>query len=176
MDVLPQIQPCTPEAYELIHQGLLAFTDSTQNGMRIDLDYCQKQTKILKSKIKINQKKFKKSDTGKLWRKIYPNYNFNSGPQLQTVLFDKKKGLGLIPNKKTKKDNNSTDNEVLDGLTDEIPEFRYYLKAKKYDKILNTYLGNFIKETVDGVMQPVGNLHTTVTLRTSVICRVKGSF
>jgi DNA polymerase-1 len=167
-EVLPQIQPCTPEAYELIHQGLLAFTDSTQNGMRIDLDYCQKQTKILKSKIKINQKKFKNSSTGKLWRKIYPNYNFNSGPQLQTVLFDKKKGLGLIPNKKTKKENNSTDNEVLDVLSDEIPEFRYYLKAKKYDKILNTYLGNFIKETVDGVMRPVGNLHTTVTFRSSM--------
>jgi DNA polymerase-1 len=165
--VLPQIQPCTPEAYELIHQGLLAFTDATQNGMRIDVDYCKKQTKILKSKIKLNQKKFKESDTGKLWRRIYPNYNFNSNKQLSTILFDNK-GLGLKSNKETKKGNTSTDNEVLEGVSKTIPEFEYYLKAKKYDKILNTYLGNFIKETVDGVMRPIGNLHTTVTFRSSI--------
>jgi ribosomal protein S8 len=71
MDVLPQIQPCTPEAYELIHQGLLAFTDSTQNGMRIDLDYCQKQTKILKSKIKINQKNIRVY----LWCYLCPKFD-----------------------------------------------------------------------------------------------------
>lgn len=167
-NILPQIQPCEPEAYQLIHDGLLAFTDASQNGMRIDLDYCKKQTKVLNSKIKLNLKKFKKSDTGKLWRKIYPNYNFNSGPQLQTVLFDKKKGLGIKSKKKTKKDNDSIDNEVLESLSKDIPEFKFYLKAKKYDKILNTYLGNFIKETVNGVMRPNGNLHTVVTFRSSM--------
>lgn len=166
-DLMPVIKPCTPEAYDLIHQGLLAFTDASQNGMRIDIPYCQKQSKILKAKIKLNNTKFKNSDTGKLWRKLFPNYNFNSGPQLSTVLFDKKKGLGIKANKKTKKDNDSTDNEVLNTLSEKIPEFKYYLKAKKYDKILNTYLGNFIKETVNGMIHPSFNLHTVVTFRSS---------
>ncbi len=164
--IMPQVKPSTPKAYNLIHKGLLAFTDASQNGMRIDIKYCKKQTKILKAKIKSNQIKFRNSSTGKLWKKLYLAPNFNSNPQLSEVLFSKK-GLGLKSAKKTKKENNSTDNEVLNKLTDQIPELKYFLNAKKYDKILNTYLLNFIKETVNGVMHPGFSLHTVVTGRSS---------
>jgi len=166
-NVMPQVKPCTPEAYQLIHEGLLAFTDASQQGMCIDTDYCKKQSKILKAKVRLNQKKFEQSDFAKIWKKAFPNPNYNSNPQLQTVLFDKKKGLGLPVNKKTKKENASTDNEVIESLIPNIPELNYFVKAKKYDKILSTYLGNFIKETVNGVMRPGFALHTTVTYRSS---------
>ena len=88
--VMPQVKPCTPEAYQLMHDGLLAFTDASQQGMRIDIQYCKKQTKILKAKIKLNQKKFSESKMGKMWSKLYPKYNYNSGPQLKNVYSVKK--------------------------------------------------------------------------------------
>jgi DNA polymerase I len=164
---MPQVIPCTPDAYQLMHEGLLAFTDATYQGMRVDTLYCKKQSKILNAKIKLNQSKFKKSETGKLWHKLFRTPNYNSGPQISTVLYDKEKGLGLQVIKETDKGNPSTDNEVIELFNKELPELKYFIKARKYEKILSTYLGNFIKETVDGVMHPGYSLHIPRSFRSS---------
>lgn len=164
LSTISQIKPSTQEAYDLMHDGLLAFTEASRQGMQIDLGYCKKQSKILKAKIKISKKRFMKSETGKIWKKHYRNPNLNSGPQLQSVLYDH---LDIPVTKTTDKGNPSVDNEVLEGLVQDIPEIKYLSKIFKYEKIKNTYIDGFIKEQVNGIIHPGFSLHIPRTFRSS---------
>ena len=39
------------EAYNLLHQGTLAFARAEQQGMRIDVEYCERKKTLLTKKI-----------------------------------------------------------------------------------------------------------------------------
>jgi len=161
---IQQIKPTTPEAYNLIHEGLIAFAEASRQGIKINVPYYIKQKKILGAKVKISKKKFYESKTGKLWKKTYPNINLDSGPQLSDILYNK---LGLEVTKQTDKGNPSVDAEVLQGLKEELPEIEHLLNIKKYEKTRSTYIDNFIKEQVNGRIHPGFSLHIPRTFRSS---------
>jgi DNA polymerase-1 len=59
----------------------------------------------------------------------------------------------------------STDEEALQSLN--IPEMDGLLRIRKLKKMRDTYLHNFISESVDGFIHPFFNLHIATTYRSS---------
>ena len=156
--------PSTKEAHKLVHEGLLTLSRASQYGMCVDVDYCNKTNERLAKKIKRYEKKFLKTATGKLWNKLYSNPNLNSDDQLKDVIYDH---LKLECPKKTTKGNKSVDNEVLEIITDELPEIEILNKLRKYKKVQGTYIQGYLKEQVNGIMHTNFNLHTTISYRSS---------
>jgi DNA polymerase I - 3'-5' exonuclease and polymerase domains len=65
----------------------------------------------------------------------------------------------------TAKGKPSVDEKTLGSI--DIPFVKEYLKYKKLQKVLGTYLKGIHREVVDGYLHPFFNLHTTVTFRSS---------
>lgn len=158
------IKPTTPEAYKLIHEGMLTLTEATRQGICINVPYCKKQIKRIKSKIKISEKKFFESKIGRLWKKTYKTPNLNSDPQLRNIIYSK---LDAKVTKTTSKSENpSTDKETLDSLKKDIPELHYLLEMRRYKKG-HDVIDGFLKEQVNGIIHPSYATHTTVSFRSS---------
>lgn len=156
-------QATQKDAYNLLHEGVLAFSRAEQQGIRIDLDYCRRAQKELTSQIKEIEKRFYKTKFFQHWNKATrgkPNINSNS--QLGWFLYKVKK---LKPAKTTVTGLGSTDEEALESL--DIPEIKDLLRIRKLKKVRDTYLKGFIKEQVNGYIHPNFNLHTARTYRSS---------
>lgn len=158
------IKATAQDAKQLMHNGILALGEASQYGMKMDTEYCEKTFKKLTIKIKKKQKRFWKTKTGKLWKRLYPSPNMNSDTQLRDILFNQ---LNTKSVKKTKKGGQSVDNTVLTVLVKSNPDLNYLLDIRKIDKVCNTYILGFLNETVDGLMHPFFHLHTVVTYRSS---------
>lgn len=157
------IHPNTRQAYQLMHQGILALADAEQQGFLIDLDYCAVKKKQLTKKIEALEKEFMETQFYKDWRKAKQDVpNISSNNQLGWFLYKVKK---IIPPKQTTSGQGATDEEALSQL--DIPELRLLLQARKLKKIRDTYLEAFTREQVDGVVHPFFNLHTVRTYRGS---------
>ena len=66
-----QLTPNLPEAYRLVHEGILAFARAEQEGMRIDVDYCLKKKEYLTKKIERLDKKLRGTKFYIHWQKVY---------------------------------------------------------------------------------------------------------
>jgi uracil-DNA glycosylase family 4 len=149
--------------YKLIHDGILALARAEQQGMRIDVDYLNKQIRKLDRKIPRMEKQIFESDLIKEWRAKYnQKFNLKSPVQLADMLYNER---GLLPAKRTETGKGSTDEESLRALG--IEEIDKLLDIRKLQKVKNTYLKNFLREQINGFMHPFFNLHTVVTYRSS---------
>lgn len=158
-----EIKANSTEAYNLMHQGVLALFRAEQQGFRIDVDYCNRKIKHLERKIERAEQKFKESDFYKDWKRaLQTTPNPDSPDQLQKYLYEVKK---LKPSKTTKTGKGSVDEEALTLLN--IPALNFLLEGKKLKKIKDTYLGAFMREQVDGFIHPFYNLHIARTYRSS---------
>lgn len=80
--------PLNDRGYDLLHKGTLAFARAEQQGMRIDVEYCNKAKKDIDVRIIELEQKFKKSNLYGAWKKAYRSVNTNSSHQLAHVLYD----------------------------------------------------------------------------------------
>jgi len=151
------------DAYQLIHDGILAFGRAELAGMRVDLEYMRREKKRLTYRIEKLKKVILATKLGKDWKKKYgQSFNINSGLQLRNLLY---KDYKLKTKHLTKTGMGKTDDESLSELNIEgIPEL---LKMRKLLKIRDTYLEAFLREQVDGYIHPFFNLHNVVTFRSS---------
>jgi len=158
-----QINATTKDAYNLLHEGTLAFARAEQVGLRIDVKYCERQKVILDKKINRLKTKFEETKFGQKWKQIYgAKFNLNSNPQLSYCLY---KVLKIKPIKVTATGKGSTDEEALSSLG--MPELDILLQIRKLAKIKDTYLDSLIREQVRGIIHPFFNLHTVRTHRSS---------
>ena len=151
------------DAYDIFHNASQVFVTMETNGIRIDKDKVEENIKECKRQQKRYAKKVMKTEEGKKWQEIYgSDMNLFSGKQLSHILYKEMKYPVI---KRTDKGLPATD---VDALTDMKTKFTgYYVKMKQLDKIIGTYLGNFLKEEVNGRIHPFFNLHTTKSMRTS---------
>jgi len=157
------IKPSKADAYKFFHEGVLAFNRAEEQGLRIDLEYCERVQKELSEEIKTILKGFYQTRFYKDWnRSTKGKPNINSNSQLGHYLYKVKK---LEPPKTTETGQGSTDEEALESF--DIPEIKDLLRVRKLKKIRDTYLKGFIKEQVDGYIHPNFNLHTVRTFRSS---------
>lgn len=151
------------EAYQLLHNGVLAFARATHQGFRIDMDYCQRVQDMLTNDIKNLEDQFYESSLYKTWKATFQGKtNIESSQQLAYVLYSV---LKHKPQKYTPSGIGSTDESALEALN--IPELELRLSAKKKKKVRDTYLSNFIREQCNGYIHTSYNLHIVRTYRSS---------
>ena len=158
-----EIQPNTEAAYKLMHDGILALARAERQGMRIDMEYCERKHAHITRKIERMEKQFRETKFFKHWQHSSKSaVNIFSGPQLGRFLYSVKK---LQPAYTTASGQGSTDEEALQQLN--IPELNALIEIRKLKKIRDTYLEGFMKEQVDGYIHPFFNLHLVRTFRSS---------
>jgi DNA polymerase I len=157
-----KINPRTRDAYELLHDGILAFAKAERQGICVDVNYIQHKKQHLTKKIERLEQKFKDSKFYKHWQHVNKNPNFYSDKQLAHFLYDVKK---IKPVKTTaKSEQGSVDNESLRKLN--ILELDILLQIKKVKKIYDV-LDGFEREQVNGILHPFFNLNLVRTFRSS---------
>lgn len=157
------LNPNTKAAYQLLHDGILAFARAEQQGIRIDMEYAERKKQHLTRKIDRLVTKFEQTKFYRHWEdhsKSKPN--INSPVQLGHFLYNVKK---LKPIKLTPSGKGSTDEDSLTQLN--IPELNDMLKIRKLKQLRDTFLEGFIREQVNGYIHPFFNLHLVITYRSS---------
>lgn len=162
--MIVQPHPNSKQAYRLLHQGILAFSDAEHQGIRIDLEYCESMEQKINEEIKEISGKLLKTKFYRHWQHTLGGKkpNMNSNAQLGRYLYKTKK---LTPLKKTVTGQGSTDEEALMQLN--IPELNQVLRIRRLKKIRDTYLKGFVKEQVNQYIHPNFNLHIVRTFRSS---------
>ena len=160
-----QLSPTTKNAYQLVHEGVLALQKATKNGMRVDVEYCRQKIDTLSTAIEKHRERFWKTEVGRVWKNIYrEKRNINASLQIQKVLFDE---LGIKPIKFTDTGKPAVDLDVLINLAEtRLKEIRHILKIRKYTKTRD-YLKGILREQVNGILHPFFLLHLVRTYRSS---------
>lgn len=174
--------PKTKEAYQLLHNGILALSAAERQGMCVDVEYCHDISDHLERQVKYLEKRLMKSEFITDWRRAFgTSFNHGSGAQLAVMLYSPEY-LNIEPIKYTdskcpkcrgkgcgfchgRGENPSVDEEALQATG--VPEIEDLLRIRELKKAKDTYIGNFLKEQVDGVLHPNFNLHITRTYRPS---------
>lgn len=159
----------TMDGYDLLHEGSEALADVEENGMMVDVEYCLKQQKHLKRRIEYLEEKVQRSDIVMLWKKKYRGkFNMDSDQQMADILFKQLGYEAKIFTKGLDKNGDpkpSVSEEALVQL--DIPMVKDIIQIRRLKKALNTYIGNYVRESVDGVLRPFFHLHTVTTFRGS---------
>lgn len=158
------IIPDLRKGYGLLHQGVLALAKAERQGMRIDIEYCERKKKELTEEIERVEEKFKSTKFYRHWKHSRGGKepNINSNPQLAHFLYKVKK---INPAKLTVTGEGSTDEDALKQLG--IKELYYLLRIRKLKKLRDTYLDAFVREQINGILHPFFHLHTAKTYRSS---------
>lgn len=157
------ITPASLDAYKLLHNGILALSDAEISGVCVDVDYCKSKIIHLDKQKNRCERKFEESKFVQDWKKRYGlKFNMNSNTQLGCMLFDVYKFKSY---KKTKTGKPSTDEEALQQI--DLPAIQHLLRMKKIKKNKDYLLG-FLREQVNGVINPFFNLHNVITYRSSM--------
>jgi DNA polymerase-1 len=152
----------TREAYNLLHEGVLAFARAEQQGFRVDLEAVKQKKAHIARKIQRFEDKFKETDFFKEWqRSSSKNVNINSHKELKDFLYKVKK---LHPPKTTESGLGSTDEESLKQLG--IPELDLLLEKVRFKKPFDV-LSGFEREQVNTYIHPFYHLHFVTTYRSS---------
>ena len=158
-----KIKATRADAYQLVHNGILALARAERQGIRIDTEYCRKKRQHLARKIDFLEKKVKSTKFYRRWRHIYgAKTNIHSNHQLARILY---KEMKIEPPKVTESGQGSTDEGALEQI--DVPELKTILQIRKLSKIKETYLGAFVREANNGWLHPFFNLHTVKTHRSS---------
>jgi DNA polymerase I-like protein with 3'-5' exonuclease and polymerase domains len=158
-----KINPRTYEAYQLLHDGTLAFCRAEQQGLRLDSEYAERKKTQITRRIERMEKEFKSTEFFDEWVKARKGkINIYSGTQLRDFLYIVKK---YKPEHLTDSGLGATDEDALGSLG--IPELTNLIEIKKLKKVRDTYLEGFTREQVDGYIHPFFNLHLVSTFRSS---------
>lgn len=155
--------PSNYQAYRLLHEGSEALADVEEYGLRINTRYCEKKQKQLKKEIKERIEELDKFKEIKIWKKTYgKKFNLDSDQQLAKILFEKMKYKSEV---ETAKGNASVSAEALEKLN--IPVVKNLIKIRQLKKVKDTYLQNYLRESVDNVLHPFFHLHIAKSFRSS---------
>lgn len=157
------MRPTTQTAYELFHNGMLAFADIQENGMTLDLEYAKKAFITLGEELEVLVTELDSMEEGLIWKKIYgKTKSYDSNPQTAKVLFEE---CGYESVDVTASGKPSTNADAL--MKVKTPFIEKLIEWRKLGKARNTYIGGLLKEQVDGIVHPNFNLHFAKTFRSS---------
>jgi DNA polymerase-1 len=155
--------PFSLEAYQLMHDGALAFSDIEQTGIRVDTGYLKKQYASLTDQLTATEKTLWRMPEMRQWKsKFGDKTNTDSTTQLSAILF---KVLDYRPTKATARGNAAVDDEVLRRIG--TPFTKTILAKRKLIKVRDTYITGLLREQTDGYLHPSFNLHLVQTFRSS---------
>jgi DNA polymerase I len=153
-------QQATPAAYQLLHEGSIAFARMEAAGLRVDTAYLSQKIKDVTHQIEEMKQEQKKAPEYKLWVKHYgESMKLGSRPQLGKVIFD------LLGHKRNPFMEGKNDTASFEHL--QLPFVQNYQKIERLKKALATNLKGIQKEVVDGYLHPFFDLHTVESYRSS---------
>lgn len=155
--------PINDGAYQLLHEGALAFERAENFGIKIDVEYCKKQEKLLSRKMIKDETKLEQSEIGRKWKEYKGRIAWSSDNELSTLLF---KIMKLEPHKLTDKGNPSLDDESLEALGEKVQGLNLISSLRRNRKLKNTYISGLLREQVDGILRPFFQFNPT-TYRSS---------
>jgi DNA polymerase-1 len=159
---LSDLRP-TQRAYDLFHDGVLAFSEMEEEGIPVDVKYYQDTSVKLEKRISFIEKQLLRTPEALLFKsKEGRDIKLNSPDDLKKLLFQY---LGIPSTKKTILDNDSVDKDVLDSI--DLPFAKDLVKKRKLDKLKATYLDGILDIQVYGRIHPNFNLHLVRTYRSS---------
>lgn len=155
------------KANVLFQEGIQAFADMQQTGIRADINYYLKKNTQLGRQITKLESELDSSEESELFlNKMGTKLSWTSNQQISSLLF---KCLNIRSTKQTKLGNDSVDAEALDDYLDKVPILQKLKDKRKLEKLKGTYLAQFMREIEDdGRIYPISNLHMARTFRSSV--------
>lgn len=151
------------DALRLLIEGAKALACVEHNGIAIDVAYLNDTLLSINSQIQTLEQSLQRDPLWKEWVKKYgEKAKLGSTDQLGQLLFVDLKYpcTEYTPTGKPKADENAIERVPLQFTKD-------YIHLKKLQKMKGTYLNGIKRETVDGFLHPVFNLHTVDTYRSS---------
>ena len=156
------------KAYNLMHEGALAYSEVEKNGIKLDMRLAKRFDDEWGERLETLKEGILKSKEAKLFRSMTGvDLKFKKGvssKDLQVLLF---KLMKLKPLKDTKT-GHAVDAETLEKYKAKSGFISDLLEYKKYDKLKNTYLAQFLRYEIDGFIYPSINLHFAESLRSSI--------
>lgn len=138
------------QGYDLLHNVTIEIADVEERGIMVDMDHYRRQDRRIGKQIEKIIKKINDSREVHKWRHAYnKQFNPNSDDHLKVMLFEL---LGYTPEKLTARENYSTDSDVLQGIGTQFTN--NVLRFKKLGKLRGTYLAQYMREEVDGIIHP----------------------
>lgn len=151
------------DAYQLIHDGILAFANMEEAGMRVDIGWFESIEKELTGEIEATEEQIANTPEGKKWIRKYGRVDVDASSELKDVLF---KICGHKPFTKTPTGQPKIDEDILRKLGLDFTNL--ILRSRKLRKARSTYVRGILREsTQDGYVHPSFNLNTVLTYRGS---------
>lgn len=141
-----------------------ALARMQQNGACLDTTELQRTKIKISRRLECIRERIQESPAVKKWDKPEP-FNFNSPPQLIHLLYD----IMKVPVKNvTATKRPSVNEETLEKLKDTIPVVREILDYRHWsNKVLKTYLGQYEREVIEGLIHAYFGLGNVDTFRSS---------
>ena len=144
-------------------EGAATLSKVHQAGIPIDVEYCKEQDKRLGRRLEKVKADLDESNEVKTWREhTGKELNYDADPQLNKLLH---RILDYKPKKETAKGNPSVDKEVLQEIGSKFT--LNIIRFRQINKLKNTYLNGFYRESIDGIMRPFFPTHLVTTYRGS---------
>lgn len=144
--------------FQFFLEGIETLSMVHNEGMCVDLELMDKNKRILTRKIDRAFEQIKEMPEYKKWP---PRKTFNpdSEPQLSKMLYD------ILKYPRPPKGESTTDKKQLKRLDTEFTNA--IIPYREYKKLRDTYLAQFYREQVDGIIRAFFNLDSTITFRSS---------
>jgi uracil-DNA glycosylase family 4 len=143
------------DGLEFFLEGVEVLSRVQENGMNVDMERLELEWKKLTRRMNIAEKRIYESDEAILWKeKKFKTLNINSPKQLSELFYKllQYKGKG-------------TDESVMEKIGTTFT--KTILEFKKLKKMRDTYLAQYKREQIDGILHPFFNLHIVSTFRSS---------
>ncbi|MDP8268190.1 MAG: DNA polymerase [Candidatus Tenebribacter davisii] len=150
------------KAYKLFMRGLHTMGTIQNNGIPIDMEYYEQSEKDLNIKMKGLNKSLIEGREARKFKETYNReINIASNADLGKLFYEV---LGKSP-VLTANGNYKTDKPTLETLN--LPFVDKLIEIKKLEKCKGTYLAQFIREEVNGIIHPFFDLHIPISYRSS---------
>jgi len=158
------VAPITTEARRLVYEGTRVFAQVEAAGIHIDVPYVQKAMLEIGKRLGVLVGLMRQDEHGRLWQQVFGSKtSFTAANQIAALVFNE---LGYLPTKHTKvAQRPSGDADHLESI--DLPIVKYYLEMQKLTKLKDTFLANILRETVDGYLHCLFDLHTALSYRSS---------
>jgi DNA polymerase-1 len=177
--------PISHDAVKLVHEGMLTLCQMEKVGVNIDVPYLERAIKKTQRKINIDvpylERAIKKTQRKirhleqelkdddiyqKVWKKRFGvKTKLSSHDQLEKIIFEEMdyKRTGKL----TDTGKHKADKAAFELVRLENKYVKKWFYTEELKKAVGTYLKGILRETIDGKMYPIGNLHTAITYRSS---------
>lgn len=144
-----------PEARKLLRDGTLALAVMEHNGLKLNMEYLTTTIEAVKAQIKELTAELYSHKVWRVWKKVHGDRaKLGSTDQLAQIMFGRFK---YPVYKVTDTGKPKTDVEALSHIKSKFVQL--YVRRKKLEKVLSTYLNGFQREQVNGFLHPSFNFN-----------------